>query len=130
MKKHIGGFTMWRRFDPNPCGGGVGDCAVRAVALATGQTWREAFSGLCKKAYDMCDMPSANRVWGAYLRRYGFVRDNVPDGIFTLREFCRSFPRGVYVVAMPGHVATVIDGDYYDAWDSGRQEPLYFWRRA
>lgn len=121
---------MWAYTDINPCGGGVGDCAVRAVAVATGQSWGNAYLALAKKGYELCDMPSANRTWGAYLRENGFRRENVPDGIHSLRSFCAAFPIGVYVVAMPNHVATVIDGDYYDAWDSGGQEPLYYWRRT
>lgn len=42
---------MWHRFNPNPRGSSVGDCVVRAVAAATGQSFVEAasavpFSGL------------------------------------------------------------------------------------
>lgn len=125
---------MWRRIDINPCGASVGDCAVRAVALATGQTWGETYKALCEYGYDMCDMPSANRVFGAYLTDNGFTKENVPDGIPTLRAFCRVFPRGAYVVVMPQHVCTVVDGDYCDSWDSGGMEPLYFyskiWRKS
>lgn len=120
---------MWRRADINPCGASVGDCAVRAVALATGQSWREAYRALCDYGYRLCDMPSANRVFGAYLTDLGYTRQSIPEGIVSLRSFCRAFPRGTFVVVLPQHVCAVIDGDYLDSWDSGAEEPLYFFRR-
>lgn len=36
---------MWHRFNPNPRGSSVGDCAVRAVAAATGQSWGGGMGG-------------------------------------------------------------------------------------
>jgi len=35
----------------------------------------------------------------------------------------------VYVVKMPEHVATVIDGKLLDTWDSSREIPVYYWYR-
>lgn len=39
---------MWHKFNPNPRGSSVGDCAVRAVAAATGAE-RDAY----KRAADI-----------------------------------------------------------------------------
>ena len=63
---------MYREYNQNPKGKRVGDCVVRAVSRATGKTWEETFAGICAAGYELCDMPSANQVWGAYLRRQGF----------------------------------------------------------
>lgn len=52
---------MWHKFNPNPRGSSVGDCAVRAVAAATGQSWEQAYIGLAMMGYALGDMPSANR---------------------------------------------------------------------
>lgn len=65
---------MWNKFSPNPHGGSVGDCAVRAVAAATGQSWEQAYIGLALTGFALGDMPSANRTWGAYLQKHGFKR--------------------------------------------------------
>ena len=56
-------------FNPNPEGKQVGDCTVRAIAKATGKGWDETYVGLCLQGLKMGDMPSANSVWGAYLRQ-------------------------------------------------------------
>lgn len=122
----------WIRHNPNPRRKSVGDCTVRAVSKALGQSWEEAYTGLCMQGFLMCDMPSANHVWGAYLRQRGFVRrmlpDDCPDGC-TVSDFAASHPGGTYVLALPGHVVCVADGHWYDTWDSGMEVPLYYWER-
>lgn len=47
-------------FNPNPEGKQVGDCTVRAIARATGQSWDATYIGLCLQGLIMGDMPSAN----------------------------------------------------------------------
>lgn len=78
------------------------------------------------------DMPSANHVWGAYLRRCGFVRQIVPNecpDCYTVADFCRDHPEGLFVLAISGHVVAVEDGDWWDTWDSGNEIPVYYWMR-
>ena len=103
---------MWHKFNPNPHGSSVGDCAVRAVAAAIG------------------DMPSANRTWGAYLQKQGYKRRMVEadcSTCYTVADFAREYPRGVYVLGCSGHVLAVIDGEWWDSWDSGAECPIYYW---
>ena len=80
----------------------------------------------------MYDMPSANRVWGEYLRSLGFVRRTIPDNCpdcYTVRDFCRDNPIGEFILGTGEHVIAVVDGDYYDSWDSGREIPIYYFER-
>lgn len=80
----------------------------------------------------MCDMPSANHVWGMYLKNKGFTRhiiSNVCPDCYTVSDFCRDNPYGTFILAISGHVVAVIDGDYYDTWDSGNEIPIYYWER-
>ena len=123
---------MWIKYNANPAGKRVGDCTVRAISKATDQEWEAAYSALAVEGFLLCDMPSANHVWGAYLRRKGFKRNIIPDtcpDCYTVEDFCRDNPKGVYILALPSHVIAVIDGDYYDTWDSGGEVPIYFWER-
>lgn len=121
---------MWVKFNNNPAGRVVGDCSVRAVSLALNTTWERAFEMLAENAFLMGDMPSSDSVWGATLRQHGFRREAIkntcPD-CYTVRDFVKDFPRGVYVLGFGGHVATVIDGDLYDSWNSMQEVPVYFW---
>lgn len=123
---------MYRHYNPNPTGARVGDCTVRAISKATCEDWARTFCGLCAEGMRLCDMPSANHVWGAYLRRRGFRRHALPDACpdcYTVADFCREHPSGVYVLAISGHVVCVQDGDYYDSWDSGAEAPAYYWQK-
>ena len=121
---------MWRMYNPNPLGKAVGDCTVRAICKATGKRWQEVYIGLCDTGLRMGDMPSANAVWGEYLRGLGYLRHVVPDtcpSCYTVEDFCVEHPDGTYILALSGHVACVSDGDLYDSWDSRREVPIYYW---
>lgn len=123
---------MWIEFNNNPTGRRVGDCAVRAVSVALGTDWETAYSMIADNGYDMGDMPSSNSVWGAVLRQNGFYRTAIPSDYpddYTAEEFCRDHPHGIYVLGFGTHVATVIDGDIYDSWNSSQEIPQYFWYR-
>lgn len=121
---------MYSAYNPNPVGERVGDCTVRAISRATGESWDTVYCGLCVEGLRLCDMPTANHVWGAYLRRHGFRRRALPDDCpdcYTVADFCRDHPNGTYVLAISGHVVCVADGSYYDTWDSGSESPAYYW---
>lgn len=119
-------------YNPNPKQTRVGDCVVRALCRATDETWDTIFKELSAEAYSLADMPSANHVWGAYLRKKGFTRAAMPEtcpDCYTVSDFTRDHKTGVYILALPSHVVTVRDGNYYDTWDSGDEVPLYYWTR-
>lgn len=123
---------MWKKFNSNPTGNAVGDCTVRAISKALGQSWETTYMGLCLQGLADYDMPNANEVWGRYLISKGYTRkmiENACRDMYTVSEFCEEHPQGVYVLAISGHVVCVIDGVYYDTWDSGKCVPLYYWER-
>lgn len=123
---------MYIRYNPNPMHNKVGDCTVRAITLATGQTWDDVYLGLCEEGFALCDMPSSNAVWGNYLKKKGFERFVIPNecpDCYTIIRFCEEHPHGTYILALSSHVVCVIDGDYYDVFDSGNEFPIYYWKR-
>lgn len=77
-------------------------------------------------------MPSSNAVWNAYLLDQGFVKRTIPDTCpecYRVTDFCWDYPYGEYLIATGTHVIAVIDGNYYDTWDSGDEVPIYFYER-
>lgn len=117
----------------NPAGLRVGDCTVRAIAEALGQSWEQTYIDLALQGLLMKDMPSANYVWGEYLRGKGFRSHLVPEGDYgpiTVAEFSARHPMGTYILAISGHVVCVKDGDWLDSWDSGNEIPIYFWMKG
>ena len=124
---------MFQYYNPNPTNKRVGDCTVRAISKALSQSWETTFVGLALEGFLLSDMPSANHVWGAYLRRHGFERKMLPDecpDCYTVIDFCRDHPQGLYILAIDGHVVCVCDGKYYDTWDSGYEIPIYYWQKG
>lgn len=121
-------------YQPNPLGRSVGDCAVRALSKALGQTWEETYVGLSLEGFTRGDLLNADSVWGPYLYRHGFRRHFIPDdglGAYTVADFVRDNPQGTFVLSMPGrHVVTVVDGSVYDSWDSLNEVPQYYWERS
>lgn len=119
---------MWHPTNPNPCGVYVGDCVIRALAIALNKKWDSVYVDLCVLGFLECDMPNANHVWGKYLEQHGFSsRMLSPANNVTVQSFCDAHPHGLYVLTTGAHVVTVIDGEYYDAWDSGNERPIYIW---
>src|SRR5699024_4476275 len=55
-------FVMWVRYNANPDGRNVGDCTIRALSLALGQSWEQTYVELALEGFSMGDMPSANHV--------------------------------------------------------------------
>ena len=122
---------VWYELNNNPTGRkNVGDCAVRAVALALGIDWEQAYALMATAGFVMGDVPSSNAVWGAVLRQHGFYRQSIPDtcpDCYTAADFCNDHPIGVYVLGFGSHAATVLNGDLYDSWDSSNEVPMYYW---
>lgn len=120
------------RYNTNPVSNLVGDCVVRAISILTDETWDDVYWGIAIQGFLMKDMPSSNSVWGEYLTRKGFRREVIPNtcpACYSVREFCEEHPYGKYLQATGSHVIAVVDGDYYDTWDSGDEIPIYYWER-
>ena len=77
---------MYQYWNPNPAAAKVGDCTVRAISKATKQTWEETYIQLALYGLMLSDMPSANAVWGAYLKDYSYSSE--PDSEF--KEIARN----------------------------------------
>lgn len=121
---------MYVQYNPNPTHKRVGDCVIRAISKATGQTWDETYTGIALKGFEMSDLPSANAVWGAYLRDKGFKRHIIPDHLlaeYTVSDFAKDHPNGTYILAIEGHVVCIQCGNWFDSWNSEHELPIYYW---
>ena len=123
---------MWIKYNPNPTGRNVGDCAVRAVSKALKTDWENAYSMIAANGYAMGDMPTSDSVWGSVLRQNGFYRRAIPNTCpecYTAKDFAKDNPHGTFVLGFGGHCATVHNGNLYDSWDSSNEIPVYVWYR-
>jgi hypothetical protein len=117
----------------NPQGKNVGDCAIRAVAKATGQTWIQAYMALYVHGLQLADLANSDAVWTSYLRNKGFTRGVIPDtcpDCYTVADFAEDHPVGTFVLGTGSHAVAVIDGTIYDAWDSSNAVPIFFMQKG
>ena len=120
------------QYNPNPDGNRVGDCTIRAISKLLAQDWNTTYIELCLQGYILKDMPSSNNIWGSYLTSKGYIRQVIPNtcpDCYTVRQFAEENPQGAFLLATGSHVVTVIDGNYYDSWDSGDEIPIYLFRK-
>ena len=123
----------YKQINLNPEHKRVGDCTVRAIAAGTGKSWEDIYAALALEGYLLRDMPTANYVWGSYLRKCGWKRTTLPDNCpdcYSVADFADDHPQGTYILALATHVLCVRDGDWIDSWDSGDETPLYYWQKG
>ena len=123
---------MWQEYNPNPIGIRVGDCVVRAISKVLDQDWESTFIELCVQGLMMCDMPSSNAIWAAYLRHKGFKKRVIPDTCpecYTVKDFCEEHPQGRFVLGTGKHAVAVVDGRFFDVWNSGNETPIYYFEK-
>lgn len=121
---------MWKEYNPSPLAKRTGDCAIRAVAKALDTDWETAYARLTMNGFTMAGLPNEHSVVAATLRKNGFFRAVVPNtcpDCYTAADFAEDNPEGVFVLCFGTHMATVVDGDIYDAWDSSTMIPQFVW---
>ena len=123
---------MWVKTNPNPGRKEVGDSAVRALSFALKKRWVEVYDDLCRIGREEYNMPSSDSVISRYLHENGFepflVKESEDNEPVTIAVFSWMNPEGTFVIGTGGHVVAVINGDYYDSWDSGSEIPSFFWK--
>lgn len=127
---------MYIYYNPNPFRRSTSDCVVRAISKLTDSDWDSTFIRLSLMAFEKKDNLEKNHVWGSYLKRLGFKRYFIPDtcpDCYTVSDFAFDHPHGRYLIRIDGlsdgHVVTVIDGNWYDSWDSGDEVVDYIYAK-
>lgn len=115
-------------YNPNPKHKMTTDCVIRMLTKIFDRSWSGAYIALSTVVLTEYEMPSDNDIWEIYLEQNGF-RKYLLSRRMTIREFCNENPIGTYVLCTGSHVVAAINGNYYDAWDSGSETMSYFFVR-
>lgn len=124
---------MYVFYNPNPEGKSVGDCVVRAISKLLNKPWEQVYIELCLQGFMSGDMPSSNSVWITYLKNKGYKKYLIPDSCpdcYTVSDFTDEHHVGAFLLGTGEHVVTVIDGNYYDSWNSGKEIPIYYFTKG
>lgn len=122
----------YRYLNLNPDNNDTQDCAIRAIALLLQKDWEEVYLGVCTEGLIKKLMPTSDTAWTSYLEKEGCVLHRLPINCpvcYTVKNFAIDHPYGRFLLKVNEHVVTVVDGYYYDTWDSGNEIALYYWRK-
>ncbi len=123
---------MYVFYNPNPQEKRTDDCVIRMLTKALNVDWETASIYAVIQQIRDSDIFTKNYVWGNLLLRNGYTRHAIPDtcpDCYTVKDFCRDHARGVFVLGTGDHTLIVIDGDYFDSFDSGDLVPIVYYRK-
>ena len=123
--KLMSGDKRWKEYNPNPKERNIGDCTLRSYCAAFNISWDKAFDIASRVAKENSSMIQyvADKVLTEEFNcvvdeKYNKKTVKGKDRI-TVNEFAMSHPYGTYILHVRQHQVTVIDGVYWDSWDSG-----------
>lgn len=124
---------MYIYYNENPRGNyHAEDCVIRAISIVTGLSWEEIYVALCVEGFYVGDWGNNNAAWDWYLRSNGFKRYICPNDCpycYSVADFANDHPQGSYILASGTHAVALIDGDYYDTFDSGKSPVIYYYTK-
>ena len=130
---------MWVKYNANPIGKRTNDCVIRAISTVLDMPWVAVHDALCNLSADLYTVPSDNENWSTWLDMLGFYRDDIPhtcpEDCQTVAEFADTHRYGRFllntceyevasnhnIIASGSHLIALINGDWYDTWDSGSE---------
>lgn len=116
---------MYKYMNKNPFNNQVDDCVVRSISTAEGISWDEAYDKLSNSGRDLGLMMNSVEAVEEYLNeRY----DKVPHYSKYVWEFIEEYPRGTYLVTMPGHITVIKNGTLYDTFDCRNRRMWNAWK--
>jgi len=111
---------MFSYYNANPYGRLVNDCTVRAISLATGESWNDTYKELSDFARMQGSMFDDVMYIDSYLdiKFDKFYQRNNKRKL-TVRQFTQEYPIGTFLITMRGHITCCIDGTIYDTFYPG-----------
>ena len=124
---------MFIKYNANPRQSRVGDCVIRAIAKAESASWDKIYLDLCVYGLMCSDLPISNNVWSRFLTDKNYEYISIPNTCpfcYRVKDFCNDHQKGVFVLGTGTHAICVVNGDYYDTWDSGDEVPIYAFKKG
>lgn len=110
-----------------------GDCAVRAYSKTENIDWLTAYDILYKYSREVWDVVNSKKGFEYTLENTGYTYNKISNKKGSKRPTVESFTKehkeGIYICVVANHYVSVIDGIYYDTWDSGSKALYGFWNK-
>ena len=129
------GTEFYEYTNVNPRNRICGDCVIRAIALATGQSWEQTVREMTELGIKKSLLLNDVDLYPLYLEQKGFIQRPEPRDVnnrkLTVKEWL--IQREGYsiktIVANVGshHVTAIKDGKVRDVWNSSNQTMHKYW---
>ncbi len=116
---------MYKYMNVNPMHNNIEDCTVRSISVAEGISWDKAYDKLSDSARELGLMMNSVEAVEEYLDRRYYT---VPHYSKYVKEFIKEYPKGTYLVTMPGHITVIKDGVLYDTFDCRNRKMWNAWK--
>ena len=103
-----------------------GDCQIRALCKVLDVDWVTAFDltiPICREMQTYTIFGGTCKIGQSNLAKLGLEYHGVSNKRGTTRptvdSFAKDHPKGRFICKVANHVVAVVDGQYFDTWDSG-----------
>lgn len=127
--------TGYKYFQPNEkdIKDEYGDCVIRSLCKALDMEWLEVFDEITPISREMQVPFNCKPCYSKYLENKGFEYKGISNKKGSKRPTVKSFANehreGTYVLRLAHHIVTVVDGFYYDTFDSGFYSLYGYWEK-
>lgn len=108
-----------------------GDCVIRSLTKVTGKEWLQVFEDLLVYARELQCMPNGKPCYEKYLVANNFTYHGISNKKGSKRptvdSFAKEHKEGTYLLRVAHHCVAVVDGHYFDTWDSGECSMYGYW---
>lgn len=109
---------MYRYYNANPLGRKVNDCTIRAIALATGESWDSTYNYLSDYAQQEAVMMDNVMYIDKFLdKNFEKIYTNEKGYNMTVDDVSKRWYKGTYLITMKNHITCCIDGIIYDTFN-------------
>lgn len=115
----------------NPKGRITGDCTFRAIARATGKSWKEVVMEMAEMSIKTGYAVNDKKGIEAYMKSIGWIKMSQPrksdNTKYTGAEFCKIIEQNAVCMIGGHHVTCIIDGKINDIWDCTKKCIGNYW---
>lgn len=109
-------MAKWVYYNANTDGNNISDCVTRAIMLATGCKYAD----IRRKLYHISKLFNCTKLCHCcykHLLENVFNYKRVFCKGMTVKQFAELHPFGKYIIRIPYHLTTIIDGVLYDTFN-------------
>ena len=111
-----------------------GNCVIRAFTKVLNKEWMQVFEELLPIVREFQCMPDEKTCYEKYLKSNGFAYHGISNKAGSKRptvdSFAKEHKQGCFFLILANHVVAVVDGIYFDTWDSGDKSLYGYWEKV